>query len=140
MTDAPSERIFHPQGSTETTARGIDFEDWKPFIIYRCVVGSQAFGLSGDDSDVDHRGFTSLPRSVERISTDFRRQIRIMICAGACVAARRGRRAGAGRDGPGLARHRRLKMEMGDSLAIPREMITGGAAQERLCLLHKVVR
>src|SRR5688572_20518573 len=40
----------------ETTARGIDFEDWKSFIIYRCVVGSQAFGLSGDDSDVDRRG------------------------------------------------------------------------------------
>ena len=33
-----------------------DFEFWKPFIIYRCVVGSQAFGLSGDDSDVDSRG------------------------------------------------------------------------------------
>ena len=40
----------------ETTARGLDFEDWQPFIIYRCVVGSQAFGLSGDDSDVDRRG------------------------------------------------------------------------------------
>jgi hypothetical protein len=37
----------------ETTACGIDFEDWQPFIIYRCVVGSQAFGLSGDDSDVE---------------------------------------------------------------------------------------
>ena len=33
-----------------------DFEFWKPFIIYRCVVGSQAFGLSSDDSDVDRRG------------------------------------------------------------------------------------
>jgi hypothetical protein len=33
-----------------------DFHDWKPFIIYRCVVGSQAFGLSDDDSDVDRRG------------------------------------------------------------------------------------
>jgi hypothetical protein len=33
-----------------------DFSDWQPFIIYRCVVGSQAFGLSGDDSDVDRRG------------------------------------------------------------------------------------
>src|ERR1041385_1519506 len=29
-----------------------DFDFWKPFIIYRCVVGSQAFGLSGDESDV----------------------------------------------------------------------------------------
>ena len=33
-----------------------DFQHWQPFIIYRCVVGSQAFGLSGDDSDVDRRG------------------------------------------------------------------------------------
>jgi len=33
-----------------------DFEHWQPYIIYRCVVGSQAFGLSGDDSDVDRRG------------------------------------------------------------------------------------
>ena len=33
-----------------------DFQHWRPFIIYRCVVGSQAFGLSGDDSDVDRRG------------------------------------------------------------------------------------
>ncbi len=35
---------------------GMDFEDWKPFIIYRCVVGSQAFGLSDEESDVDRRG------------------------------------------------------------------------------------
>jgi len=40
----------------EPTASGIDFDDWKPFIIYRCIVGSQAFGLSGDESDVDRRG------------------------------------------------------------------------------------
>ena len=40
----------------ETTARGVDFENWKPFIIFRCVVGSQAFGLSDDNSDVDRRG------------------------------------------------------------------------------------
>jgi uncharacterized protein len=33
-----------------------DFQDWQPYIIYRCVVGSRAFGLSGDDSDVDRRG------------------------------------------------------------------------------------
>lgn len=40
----------------ETTARGSDFDCWKDFIIYRCVVGSQAFGLSDDASDVDRRG------------------------------------------------------------------------------------
>ncbi|MGV3773862.1 MAG: DNA polymerase beta superfamily protein [Verrucomicrobiales bacterium] len=33
-----------------------DFDFWKPYIIYQCVVGSQAFGLSGEDSDVDRRG------------------------------------------------------------------------------------
>lgn len=33
-----------------------DFDFWKPFIIYRCIVGSQAFGLSDDASDVDRRG------------------------------------------------------------------------------------
>jgi predicted nucleotidyltransferase len=40
----------------DATAHGLEFEDWKPFIIYRCVVGSQAFGLSSDASDVDRRG------------------------------------------------------------------------------------
>jgi predicted nucleotidyltransferase len=40
----------------DSSALGFDFEDWKAHIIYRCVVGSQAFGLSGDASDVDRRG------------------------------------------------------------------------------------
>src|SRR5688500_18980912 len=40
----------------DADAHGLEFDDWKQFIIYRCVVGSQAFGLSGDDSDVDRRG------------------------------------------------------------------------------------
>jgi predicted nucleotidyltransferase len=26
-------------------------------VIYRCVIGSQAYGLAGDDSDIDRRGF-----------------------------------------------------------------------------------
>jgi hypothetical protein len=26
------------------------------YVIYRCVVGSQAYGLAGDDSDIDRRG------------------------------------------------------------------------------------
>jgi hypothetical protein len=33
-----------------------DFDHWQPFIIYRCVVGSQAYGLSDENSDVDRRG------------------------------------------------------------------------------------
>ena len=40
----------------DASALGLDFEDWKAHIIYRCVVGSQAFGLSGDASDVDRGG------------------------------------------------------------------------------------
>jgi hypothetical protein len=44
------------RASIEQTSPHSDFHDWQPFIIYRCVVGSQAFGLSGDDSDVDRRG------------------------------------------------------------------------------------
>jgi hypothetical protein len=35
-------------------------EDLRPYIIYRCQVGSKAFGLSGEDSDDDLRG-TYLP-------------------------------------------------------------------------------
>jgi predicted nucleotidyltransferase len=31
-------------------------EDLRPWIIYRCQVGSRAFGLAGDDSDEDIRG------------------------------------------------------------------------------------
>ncbi len=33
-----------------------DFDFWKPHVIYRCIVGSQAFGLSEVNSDVDRRG------------------------------------------------------------------------------------
>jgi uncharacterized protein len=47
----------HAADASHTTAlQNSDFDFWQPFIIYRCVVGSQAFGLSGDDSDVDRRG------------------------------------------------------------------------------------
>jgi hypothetical protein len=42
--------------SQPSTLDNSDFAHWQPFIIYQCVVGSQAFGLSGDDSDVDRRG------------------------------------------------------------------------------------
>ncbi len=41
-----------------------DFVDWQRFIIYRCVVGSQAFGLSGDDSDVDRGGIYLPPAAL----------------------------------------------------------------------------
>lgn len=33
------------------------FANLQPFVIYRCVVGSRAYGLATDDSDHDRRGF-----------------------------------------------------------------------------------
>jgi predicted nucleotidyltransferase len=36
-------------------------EDLRPFIIYRCRVGSHAFGLAGEDSDEDIRGIYLSP-------------------------------------------------------------------------------
>src|SRR5262245_34567266 len=44
------------KGEGIATGTDVDFDDWKPFIIYRCIVGSQAFGLSDANSDVDRRG------------------------------------------------------------------------------------
>ncbi len=43
-------------GAPDATPDEAEFTQWAPFIIYRCVVGSQAFGLSDDASDVDRRG------------------------------------------------------------------------------------
>ena len=40
----------------DSSRANADFHDWQPFIIYRCVVGSQAYGLSDESSDVDRRG------------------------------------------------------------------------------------
>jgi hypothetical protein len=35
--------------------------DLSPYVIYRCVVGSRAYGLHGDDSDTDRRGICLPP-------------------------------------------------------------------------------
>lgn len=40
----------------DPAAHGLNFEDWTRYIIYRCVVGSQAYGLAGEESDQDRRG------------------------------------------------------------------------------------
>jgi hypothetical protein len=42
-----------------------DSTDLFPFVIYRCVVGSTAYGLSQEGSDVDRRGFYLPPADVE---------------------------------------------------------------------------
>jgi hypothetical protein len=38
-------------------AHPLSEQDLRPHIIYRCVVGSRAYGLEGPDSDTDRRGF-----------------------------------------------------------------------------------
>ncbi len=43
-------------GAVDPSPDEAEFSQWTPFVIYRCVVGSQAFGLSDDHSDVDRRG------------------------------------------------------------------------------------
>ena len=50
--------------SQPSTLNHSDFDDWQPFIIYRCVVGSRAFGLSSDESDVDRRGIYLPPADI----------------------------------------------------------------------------
>jgi predicted nucleotidyltransferase len=39
--------------------------DWNQFVIFRCVVGSRAFGLDTGDSDVDRRGFYLPPADLQ---------------------------------------------------------------------------
>ncbi len=43
------------------------FRDWNldEYIIYRCVVGSRAFGLEGPDSDTDRRGIYLPPSDLQ---------------------------------------------------------------------------
>lgn len=41
-----------------------DYQLYEPFIIYRCVVGSRAYGLEGEESDTDRRGFFLPPASL----------------------------------------------------------------------------
>ena len=39
--------------------------DWRQFVIFRCVVGSRAFGLESDASDVDRRGIYLPPADMQ---------------------------------------------------------------------------
>jgi predicted nucleotidyltransferase len=41
---------------TETAFEPLETSDLNDFIIYRCIVGSRAFGLDNESSDVDYRG------------------------------------------------------------------------------------
>jgi predicted nucleotidyltransferase len=44
-----------------------EVHDWKlyEYVIYRCVVGSRAYGLSNDESDVDRRGIYLPPADLQ---------------------------------------------------------------------------
>ena len=44
---------------------GSDSSDLYPYVIYRCVVGSTAYGLAHEASDVDRRGFYLPPADLE---------------------------------------------------------------------------
>ena len=40
----------------ETAAHTGDLDELRPFVIYRCIVGSRAYGLDDEGSDTDRRG------------------------------------------------------------------------------------
>lgn len=46
-------------------AATLSSHDLADFVIYRCVVGSKAFGLSGPDSDLDIRGIYLPPAEID---------------------------------------------------------------------------
>jgi predicted nucleotidyltransferase len=48
-----------------TDVHAYDDVDWTKFIIYRCVVGSRAYGLEVESSDVDRRGIYLPPAEME---------------------------------------------------------------------------
>lgn len=50
-------------------------EDLRPFIIYRCQVGSKAFGLSHESSDDDYRGIFLPPAKVHWSLYDMPQQL-----------------------------------------------------------------
>ncbi len=45
--------------------QGINHDDLYPYVIYRCVVGSRAYGLDTDDSDTDRRGIYLAPAELQ---------------------------------------------------------------------------
>lgn len=48
-------RILHAVRESGVGEAATDV-DWTAFVIFRCIVGSRAYGLEHDDSDVDQRG------------------------------------------------------------------------------------
>lgn len=42
-----------------------EYQDLYPYVIYRCVVGSRAYGLGNDESDTDRRGIYLPPAELQ---------------------------------------------------------------------------
>jgi predicted nucleotidyltransferase len=49
----------------EAVPRAPEADDLHRFVVYRCIVGSTAYGLRGETSDVDRRGFYLPPAELE---------------------------------------------------------------------------
>lgn len=56
---------FERDGLLTVSVRSADFDTYGAYIIYRCVVGSRAYGLAADDSDTDRRGIYLAPAEQE---------------------------------------------------------------------------
>jgi hypothetical protein len=78
--DEPSYRVRFADGVEQTFSRpdltifkhvqadipgGVDSADLYRFVMYRCIVGSTAYGLDQESSDVDRRGFYLPPAEYE---------------------------------------------------------------------------
>lgn len=47
-------KLMQRDGLCEAESRSAD--SYEPYIVYRCIIGSRAYGLDNDSSDVDRRG------------------------------------------------------------------------------------
>lgn len=54
--DAFSVRKQYQEAGLQRTAAAAEELDLRQYVIYRCITGSRAYGLAGDDSDTDRRG------------------------------------------------------------------------------------
>jgi len=54
-----------PSSTIETAPSGPSRFDLEPLIIYRCIVGSRAYGLDTDESDTDIRGIYLAPANLQ---------------------------------------------------------------------------
>jgi len=54
--EVPFKELTLRRREIENILQDVDAEDFTPYIIYRCKVGSKAFGLDNESSDDDLRG------------------------------------------------------------------------------------